>query len=135
MTAPTDLEIQAAVVARLRSYAGLTALVGQAVFDQPPADQPLPLVYIPNVEFRPINADGCAGGDWVISLRVISDYAGKAEVHRINGQIVVALDGFPLPVNGWVMTRQIFKDAAADDQGVTEAGDVRFNIMAMTIGD
>ena len=135
MQAPTSLEIQAAVIARLRGHAGLAGLVGGSIYDLPKSDEPVPYVFIPSVEFSPINADGCGGGDWLVSLAVVSGHKGKKEVHQISEQIVAALDGQPLAVNGWVMTRQIFKDATTDDPGVMEGGDVRFRITAITIGD
>lgn len=102
------LALQAAVIARLRGFAGLTALVGQRVYDEPP-QKPDGTTDYPYVRFGAADASAlwmtCGADDDVLfSVEVHSrPAAGRPEALRIAHQVRLALDQAPLTVTGYTL--------------------------------
>lgn len=95
--ASPDLELQGAIVTRLRSYAPLTALVGQKVYDRVPSTATEP--YVDIGEAYCIRADAqCVDSQEVrLTLHVWSIYSGGfMEVKQIADAVVTALHQHPM---------------------------------------
>lgn len=93
------LELQIAVIARLRSSASLAALVGERSYDEPPRDQrglvttKLPYVSLGPSSYLSERIDCIAGGEIMIQIDAWSDRPGQTEVRKIAHAIRGALAG------------------------------------------
>ena len=96
------LALQAALVTRLRANAGISALVGARVYDEPPQNVVFPYVRIGNVDLAPLRLSGdCRDDDIRFSIEAHSrPVAGRVEATRIAAAVVAALDGAALTVAG-----------------------------------
>ena len=96
------LALQAALVAVLRADAGVAALVGTRVYDEPPDGATLPLVRIGNIDAAPERMDGCTDEALTFSVEAHSrPIAGRVEASRIAHAIRVALDETEFSVTGY----------------------------------
>jgi hypothetical protein len=97
-------EIQIAVVARLKSFAAVTALIDQRVFDDPPRNaEGLVTATFPYLSFGPtqILPDGwdCQDSSEIFfQLDAWSRKPGFAEVKKIAGAVRPALHKYDLPL-------------------------------------
>lgn len=92
-----DLELQGAIVARLKARAGLTAKVAQRIYDRPPTNAPFP--YVEYGESQVIRDDvGCLKSNLIyVTIHVWSQYSGGfKELKEIIHEVVEALDEAPL---------------------------------------
>lgn len=100
------LALQRAVIVRLRSFAGVTALVGQRVYDEPP-QRPDGTTDYPYVRFGAADQAALwmtcgADDDVTFSVEVHSrPSAGRVEALRIAHQLRLALDQADLTLTGW----------------------------------
>lgn len=100
--ASPDLELQGAIVARLRGYAPLTALVGQKVFDLVPSTAVEPYVAIGEAQALRRDATCQDSQEIYLTLHAWSVYTGGfKEVKEVAGAVVSALHLHPmsLPTN------------------------------------
>ena len=99
------LALQAALVARLKANAGVTALVGARVYDEPPQNVQFPYVRIGTVDLAPLRLSGpCTHEDLVLSVEAHSrPVAGRVEAARIAHAIRLALDGGGFTVTGYTL--------------------------------
>jgi hypothetical protein len=96
------LALQAALVARLRADAGVSALVAARVYDEPPDGAALPLVRVGTLDVAPERMDGCTDEAIIFSIEAHSrPIAGRVEASRIAHAIRVALDEVSLTVAGY----------------------------------
>lgn len=98
MADPVALALQSAVISRLKSHAGVAALIQSRVYDEPPQDVVLPYVRFGNLD---VAADriGCHVDDAItFSIEVHSrpDRGGRVEATRIAAAVRTALDDAPL---------------------------------------
>lgn len=94
------LELQGAIVARLRSFPAVTALVGQKSYDQPPRDQNgnLPGATFPYISIGPSNyvgegVDCVDGGEVMIQIDAWSTEPGQPQVLNMADAIRKAFRG------------------------------------------
>ncbi|BAL76003.1 DUF3168 domain-containing protein [Bradyrhizobium cosmicum] len=90
MTSPS-LELQGAVVARLKAYPGLAALVEARVFDRVPEKAELPYLSWGPEQAISDDAEGITGFDVTIQIDAWSRKVGLPEVKRIAEQVRLAL--------------------------------------------
>lgn len=89
MAADPALALQDALIVRLRSAPGVTGLVGQRVYDEPPQAVTFPYVRLGNIEVRPAE---CSGRGVTFSIEAHSrPEAGRVEATRIAAEVVDAL--------------------------------------------
>lgn len=124
--ADPSLALQEALFARLE------AEVSCPVYDGAPMDTPMP--YISFDREISANTSPIAGRkreQRLIYLSVWSDAHGQAEVKRINGEIVAALDErrLPLTVGRAVSVRVEQADAQRDADGVTYQGSITVRVI------
>ncbi|WP_420470835.1 DUF3168 domain-containing protein [Brevundimonas sp. FT23042] len=73
-----ELALQKALLAHLKADTGITALLGDRLWDVPPAGAGYPLLQIGRCESRPVNADG-GGVEHLVTLMIISSFQGGEE--------------------------------------------------------
>lgn len=112
------LALQAALVARLKADAGVAALVGARVHDEPPQDVVLPFVRIGDIEVAPLRMD--CHTDWTLTFGIevhSRPVAGRVEATRIAEAVVTAVDGAALSIVGftcdwcWFVTQVVSRQA------------------------
>ncbi|WP_342622636.1 DUF3168 domain-containing protein [Pseudomonas alkylphenolica] len=113
-------------------FARLEAEVSCPVFDGAPMNTPKPYVSIDrevSSNIRPIA--GRKREQRLIYLSVWSDAIGQAEVKRINGEIINALDErkLPLATGRAVSVRVEQADAQRDADGVTYQGSITVRVI------
>ena len=113
-------------------FARLEAEVSCPVHDGAPMDSPMP--YISFDREISTNISPIAGRkreQRLIYLSVWSDAHGQAEVKRINGEIIAALNERPLPleVGRAVSVRVEQADAQRDADGVTYQGSITVRVI------
>jgi len=92
-----DLELQGAIVARLKARAALTAIVAQRIYDRPPTSAPFP--YVEYGESQVIRDDvGCLKSNLIyVTIHAWSQYSGGfKELKETIHEVVEALDEAPL---------------------------------------
>lgn len=124
------LTMQKALVAALKADAGLSALVGNRVYDQPPQTPTRPFVRIGGIQPRPIRSDGKRAANLTFAIEVHSRPAsGRVEATRCAEAIVAALDGVTLTVTGFTLVQLhwVTQTVAQDADGLSYTAIVAFN--------
>ncbi|ATP44428.1 hypothetical protein CR511_10350 [Pseudomonas putida] len=124
--ADPSLALQEAIFARLQ------AEVSCPIYDGAPLNAEMPYVSIDrevSVNSRPIS--GRKRETRLLYLSVWSDAVGQAEVKRINGEVIAALDErrLPLEVGRAVSVRVEQADAQRDADGITYQGSITVRVI------
>ncbi|WP_435653084.1 DUF3168 domain-containing protein [Pseudomonas putida] len=124
--ADPSLALQEAIFARLQ------AEVSCPIYDGADINTPMPYVSIDreiSVNASPIS--GRKRETRLIYLSVWSDAVGQAEVKRINGEVIAALDErrLPLDVGRAVSVRVEQADAQRDADGITYQGSITVRVI------
>lgn len=124
--ADPSLALQEAIFARLQ------AEVSCPIYDGAPLNADMPYVSIDrevSVNSSPIS--GRKRETRLLYLSVWSDAQGQAEVKRINGEVIAALDErrLPLEVGRVVSIRVEQSDAQRDADGVTYQGSITVRVI------
>jgi hypothetical protein len=124
--ADPSLALQEAIFARLK------AEVSCQIYDGADINTPMPYVSIDreiSVNASPIS--GRKRETRLIYLSVWSDAVGQAEVKRINGEVIAALDErrLPLEVGRAVSVRVEQADAQRDADGITYQGSITVRVI------
>lgn len=128
------LALQKGVVAALKADAGVSALVGTRVYDEPPQDPVRPYIRIGNIEPRPLRTACGQASQTVFSLECYSrPFAGRVECTKVAEAAVEALDeqhaaitvdGFNLVYLFWVT-----QTVGRDTDGESYTGIVAFEAL------
>jgi hypothetical protein len=94
--ASAELELQGALVARLKADAPLAALVGTRVYDQPPSPVTYPYVTIGEAQTIRDDATCISGGQVYLTLHAWSVAVGFLEVKRIADAVTESLHLAPV---------------------------------------
>ncbi|MDH0300628.1 MULTISPECIES: DUF3168 domain-containing protein [unclassified Pseudomonas] len=124
--ADPSVALQAALFARLQ------AEVSCPVYDGAAINTPKPYVSIDreiSTNIRPIA--GRKREERLLYLSVWSDAVGQAEVKKINGEVIAALDErrLPLTVGRAVSVRVLQADAQRDADGITYQGSITVRVI------
>lgn len=124
--ADPSLALQEAIFARLQ------AEVSCPIYDGAPLNAEMPYVSIDreiSVNSSPIS--GRKRENRLVYLSVWSDAVGQAEVKRINGEVIAALDErrLPLEVGRAVSVRVEQADAQRDADGITYQGSLTVRVI------
>ena len=98
-------------MARLKADAGVTALIGQRVYDQPPASPTFPYLTLGEDQIIPDRADCYEGDEVTLTLHVWSRAVGFPEAKRITVAVRAALKDAPLVLAGHRLIDFVFGDA------------------------
>lgn len=124
-----DLEMQGAIVARLRADPNLAAIISGRVFDNVPKDADFPYVTYGPVDALTDDADCITGFDLAIQLHVWSRAVGYPESKRIADLIRVSLhqaDDIDLPVNALALIEHRQTTTTRDPDGLTSHAIMQF---------
>jgi hypothetical protein len=124
--ADPSVALQEAIAARL------AAEVSCPIFDGAPLNAPMPYISVDreiSTNISPLS--GRRREQRMIYLSVWSDAHGQAEVKRLNGEIVAALDErrLPLAVGRVVSIRVVQAEAQRDADGVTYQGSITVRVI------
>ena len=102
MSTEPSLELQGAIVSKLKSTSAVTTLIAQRVYDKPLASPTFPYVTVGDDQVLQDHAECLEGSVEINSnIHVWSRVPGKVEAKKIAGAIVTALNGAALSVNGY----------------------------------
>lgn len=120
MSSPS-LEMQGAIVARLRASAVLSALVGSRIYDAVPDDGVFPYVTVGEGDETSNDADCIDGFDLSLDIDVWSRAVGFPEAKQISDEIRKALKSpdLILPTNALVEFRHRQTRFLRDPDGLT----------------
>lgn len=125
------MSAERAFIAALRvaalAHAGVAALVGDRVYDDPPPDVVFPYLTLGRAESRPVDASGAEALEHAVTLHVWSRHGGRAEALDVIAALRAALHNAPLSVAGrrLVMLLVQFTDVFRSGDGRTTHGVVR----------
>lgn len=129
MSASPELEIQGAIVQRLKADAAVTALVAGRIYDQVPSATPtFPYVTIGPIQAVTDDADCITGLEIFQQLDIWSRAPGFPEAKRIVDAVRVALHDAPLTLteNALVLFQHRDSDTRRDPDGLTSHGIMSF---------
>ena len=129
---PTDrsLDVRRAVVAHLRGYAPLVALVsaGRIYGEQPPADPDWPFIRYGYAIVEPYDAQGYDGSAQAITIHVFANGPYTDNIHRIAGQVTEAMKSWEPPADtGTVACEWTGTNILTEDPGKFHAV-INFNV-------
>lgn len=111
----------------LLENAGLQALVGDRIYDDPPADVVFPYVTLGRIESRPADVAARDAVEHVITLHAWSRYGGRAEALDLIAAMRAALHNAPLALEDHtlVLLLATFADVFRSGDGRTTHGVLR----------
>jgi Protein of unknown function (DUF3168) len=123
-----DFALQKAVVAALRADAALGALIGTAIYDDPPREAAFPYVSLGAASLADGDTASERGYVHLFHLDIWSRQGGRKEVRAILGAIEAVLHDASLALDGHslVNLRFEFADIFRDEDGETMRGVVRY---------
>lgn len=126
--ASAELELQGAVVGRLKADAPLTVLVQGRVYDQPPSPVAYPYVTIGEAQTIRDDATCVSGGQVYLTLHAWSQAVGFPEVKRIADAVVESLHLAPitLPTNRLISIMHRQTRTFRDPNGLTSHAVIEF---------
>jgi hypothetical protein len=121
MAQDPDLELQGAIITRLRADVALTELVGSRVYDRVPKEAPFPYVSYGPVDMMSEDADCINGFNIAVQIDVWSRAVGTPEAKRIGNAVRRALHDadLALPTNAFVLLRHMQSRTFSDPDGLT----------------
>jgi hypothetical protein len=126
--ADPDLELQGAIVQRLKADPAVTALVAGRIYDAPPANATFPYVSYGPTQSISRDFDCITGFDVFIQLDSWSRAVGSPQCKQINDAVRFALHDadLALTTNALVFLEHRSTDARRDPDGLTTHGILSF---------
>lgn len=126
--ASAKLELQGAIVPRLKADAALTTLIGGRVYDQPPSPVTYPYVTIGEAQTIRDDATCISGGRVFLTLHGWSQAVGFPEVERIADAVVESLHLAPLMLatNRLISLMHLQTRTFRDPDGLTSHAVIEF---------
>lgn len=130
MTSPT-LELQGAIVARLKAEAGVTGIVGQRIYDPVPAGAVFPYVSMGPREELSDDAECITGIEATMQIDAWSRSGGFSEVSRAADAVRDAIHGyeFNLTTNALVLFEHRLTRIFRDPDGITSHAAMTFTAL------
>lgn len=128
--ADRTLEVQKAIVARLKAHTGTDALVNDRVYDRPPQGVVFPYIAVDETIAIPFDAQALRGMTLVVTLHVWSRLPGAVECRAIMAAVNDALHWHALAIEAGtlVMCRATMRRTMGDPDGITTHGVMNFDI-------
>jgi hypothetical protein len=123
-----DLELQGAIVSRLKADAGVTALVSDRVYDRVPEFPQFPYISYGPADTLSLDSECITGFSISVLIDVWSREVGYPECKRINNAVREALHDvdMELPVNALVFIQHRTTRTFRDPDGLTNHGSLLF---------
>lgn len=125
--ASADLELQGAIIARLRSHPAVTAIVGTRTYDNPAADAQLPFIAYGEASVSRADVACVRSQEIYVTVHAWSDPdygTGFAQVKQMTDAIELALHEYPavLPTNRLISLEHRQTRIFRDEDGATGHG-------------
>lgn len=121
------LELQGAIISRLRGFAAVTSIVEQRTYDIPPSNAPYPHISIGPSSYQSDDADCLTSGEVMIQIDAWSEARALSEVRRMADAIRSALrDWEPTLATNALVTFDHWRTDYLNEGEVQHAS-VRFN--------
>ncbi|MFZ3035382.1 MAG: DUF3168 domain-containing protein [Parvibaculum sp.] len=135
VTGDADLALQKALFEKLAGDAGVTALVGARLHDNPPGDVTFPYLTLGEAQVDDWSDDGQEGAEHRLSLYVFSRVGGRAEAKAVMGAVNAALHDAALTLEGHRLINLRFQSAETrqENDGATWRGTIRFRAVTEKI--
>lgn len=126
-----SLDLQGAIIQRLRNTAAVTALVGQRTFDKVPPETPFPYVSYGSDEVLEDDVSCITAYEVSIQIDVWSRAVGQPEMKRISGAIRATLHGADLILaeHALVLIEHEVTRYLDDPDGLTSHGALTFRAL------
>ena len=129
MTSPS-LELQGAIVTRLKAFAPLAAIVGARVYDRVPATTAFPYIQYAPDELNSDDAECITGFEAFITINVWSQAVGMPEVKRAAEEVRKALHEYDLPLTDNALVSLTHRQTAFRvDDGLSTNARVEFTAL------
>lgn len=127
MTSPS-LEVQGAIVARLKAFPALSALINNRVYDRVPLPPAFPYVTIGPDQVVSDDAECITGFEMTIQIDAWSIDVGFPNVKRVAEAVRQALHGYDLPLtdNALVSFEHRQTRTFRDPDGITSHATIEF---------
>jgi hypothetical protein len=124
----SSLELQKAIVARLRADITLAGIVGQRVYDNPGPSPTFPYVTVGEDQIIPDRSQGYEGDDVTITLHAWSRHIDFSQAKRIIEAIRASLTDAPLTLTGYrlINLERVDSRTLRDPDGLTSHGVITF---------
>lgn len=126
------LPLQAAVVAALKAYAPLTALVGAKIYDRVPPNTTPPYVCLSGWLEIEDGTDCSDASEIFFDAQAFSTDPGRPQAARIAAAIKAALHRLVPATAGWSETEILYRNTKyfSEADGITTRAVVNFNALA-----
>lgn len=126
--ADPSLELQGAIVARLKATGAVTALVGQRIYDRVPDHPTFPYISLGPDDVLSDDADCVTGFEITVQIDCWSRAVGFPEVKRVADEVRTALHGhdFSLATNAAVLFEHRITRTFRDPDGLTNHAAMTF---------
>jgi hypothetical protein len=127
----SSLELQRAIVGRLKADATLTAIIAGRVYDQPPKGPQFPYVTLGDDQTVPDRGQGYDGSDVSLTIHTWSRAQGFPETKRMLEAIRASLTDAPLALTGHRLIDLAMAESRAlrDPDGITSHGVITFTAL------
>lgn len=129
--ADRSLQVQKAIVARLKAASAVTSIVGQRIYDRAPQNVTFPYLRLMDVSSVPFDAEALRGRDMLLQISVFSRAVGRVEARQVMAAINEALHRRDLELEAGVVVLCRVSSARdmADPDDVTTHGIVELQII------
>ncbi|MGX1786838.1 DUF3168 domain-containing protein [Bosea sp. NPDC055332] len=126
------LPLQAAIIAALKAYAPLTAIVGAKVFDRVPAGTAAPYACLSGWQEIEDGTDCMDASEVFFDVQAFSTQPGRPEAARIAGSVKAALHRLKPATAGWSETEILYRSTQyfPEPDGTTTRAVVNFQALA-----
>lgn len=127
MTSPS-LELQGAIITRLKAYSGLTAIVGTRIHDHVPTSPTFPYISIGPEQVVETDFDCVEGFEVFLQIDVWSRAVGFPEAKSVSEEVRKALHDYELPLidNALVSIKHRQTRNLRDPDGLTSHSAIEF---------
>ena len=135
LSSDADLALQKAIYDALANDAGVTALTGTRIYDNPPGDAGFPYLTLGETQVDDWSDDTQTGAEHHLSFYVFSRAGGRAEAKAVLGAVHASLHDVALTLAGHRLINLRFLNAETqqENDGATWRGTIRFRAVTEQI--
>src|SRR5262245_29878392 len=126
-----SLELQAAIVSKLKNDAGVQAVVGQRIYDEVPANPTFPYISIGDNQVLPDDADCIDGTEIFWQLDGWARDPHFPTCKQISKAVIAAMHNLPLTITGYanVVCEMSTTNYLHDPDGITRHVAINFRFL------
>ena len=130
-----SLELQSAIVTKLKADSGVMAVVADRIYDNVPPTATFPYLSLGDSQVLPDDADCIDGTEIVFSIDGWSRSISVPECKQLSKAVVAALDDQPITVSGYDVVVFILNSISymRDPDGLTRHVAISFRILIQAL--